>query len=368
MHSVYPNSAPAGGGVAVACRGGRGRGLWASVLALCLGFAWAVPATAAQAEARGPRILVLESMVIASVAAHRRGFLERIAGNGRDRAAADDLVVLEADGDRERAEALLRRAVAAHRPDVVVAVATLAAQAADAVLHGTDIPLVFGIVADPVGAGLIDKEGVPSGTNATGRVHSLDRDRKIAQVLRVLGPSWNERPVRFGIVCSDYPAATGDAAGLRFAAATNPAVEFVVYRVPYRSTPEGRKAMLVDARHGIAMLEGLVDFWWQVSGPLALDPAMATVFRENSRKPVVFGITRDSVRQGALLSINPDFEAAGRETADLVRLILGGAKPGTIPISVPERFRISINLGTAMALGGVVPNDLIELAGTDVFR
>ena len=38
--------APAGGGVAVVCRGGRGRGFWASVLALCLAVAWAAPATA----------------------------------------------------------------------------------------------------------------------------------------------------------------------------------------------------------------------------------------------------------------------------------------------------------------------------------
>ncbi len=80
---------------------------------------------------------------------------------------------------RVKAEQLLRKAIAAKRPVLVVTNATLASQVARRVLEGSGTPMIFMTVSDPVGAGLIREIGVSTGTFVTGRVHTIDARRFI---------------------------------------------------------------------------------------------------------------------------------------------------------------------------------------------
>ena len=60
-------------------------------------------------------------------------------------------------------------------------------------------------------------------------------------------------------------------------------------------------------------------------------------------------------REGGLMSYGPNFLDIFRRIAPYVDRILRGAKPADLPVQVPTRFDLIINLRTAKALGLKVP-------------
>ena len=80
------------------------------------------------------------------------------------------------------------------------------------------------------------------------------------------------------------------------------------------------------------------------------------------RVPSLFA-TAASVKAGGLVSYGYDFEDVMRKTAEYVDRILRGEKPGDLPVQMPTKFELVINLKTAKALGLGVPP--IVLASAD---
>lgn len=309
------------------------------------------------------KIVILESMPVKAVLKHTEGFLEQMKLLDID----FEYIILKAEGSLAAAENLLREEIKREKPDIVVAFATYAAKAAHKVLKNTDIPIVFAVVADPVGAGVINKIGVSSGTNITGRVYSMLRKTKIDLVKKILCAE-NKKTIKFGIIYSDYPSAVGDVKGLVESSKEIAGVDFYTYKLKYLPVPEGLPQMLKDVKSGIKELEDKIDYWWVVAGPLGETTDFANVFVKYSKKPIGMGHTIDNVKAGALMSVNPDFIAGGRETAVLVKRIIDGESAGDIPVVVPEYFNFSINLKKALELGIYIPGDMLLLAGDNVVK
>jgi putative ABC transport system substrate-binding protein len=76
------------------------------------------------------------------------------------------------------------------------------------------------------------------------------------------------------------------------------------------------------------------------------------------RLPSMF-ITRSWVEAGGLMSYGYETHKAGRRTASHVAKILGGAKPGDLPVEQPATFDLVINLKTVNALGLTIPPALL---------
>ena len=77
-------------------------------------------------------------------------------------------------------------------------------------------------------------------------------------------------------------------------------------------------------------------------------PAIASFAIEHGL--VSIGTALVHVRQGALLYYGPDFPMVDRVALYAAR-VLGGARPGELPIEEPTRYELVINLKTARALG-----------------
>ena len=65
---------------------------------------------------------------------------------------------------------------------------------------------------------------------------------------------------------------------------------------------------------------------------------------------------------GGVISYGPDLASAGERGAALVAKILGGAKPGDIPVERPTKVQLVVNLKTAKALGITVPLSVLVRA------
>jgi putative ABC transport system substrate-binding protein len=65
------------------------------------------------------------------------------------------------------------------------------------------------------------------------------------------------------------------------------------------------------------------------------------------------------VRDGGLLSYGPDVVDIFRRAATYVDRILRGAKPGDLPVQLPAKYEMAVNLRTAKALGLAVPQSIL---------
>ena len=62
---------------------------------------------------------------------------------------------------------------------------------------------------------------------------------------------------------------------------------------------------------------------------------------------------------GGVVAYGPDMTLTFERNADFVAKILGGAKPGNLPVERPTKFKLVVNLKTAKALGITIPESML---------
>jgi putative ABC transport system substrate-binding protein len=212
------------------------------------------------------------------------------------------------------------------------------------------VPIVFTLVGDPVGAGLVARLAQP-GANVTG-VSSLQTElmAKRLEMLKTLAPGIR----RVWLIFYGVDLSTTPMIGRALEAAQRTKTNLVPKSV---LDPKDLKQVLGEVRPGDAVLtlEG--------SNP---DLPIAVIERSLAlRLPAVFG-TALWVGYGGLLSYGPDYFAQGVQAAALVAKILRGAHPRDLPVEGAEKIDLAVNLKTAELLGLTVPRKILLRA--DAFR
>ena len=85
------------------------------------------------------------------------------------------------------------------------------------------------------------------------------------------------------------------------------------------------------------------------------------VFAAAHRLPAVYGV-RDFARDGGLMSYDANIKDVWRHAASYVDKILKGTKPADLPVEMPVKYELIINLKTAKALDLQVPPTLLARA------
>jgi putative ABC transport system substrate-binding protein len=247
-----------------------------------------------------------------------------------------------ADAVRKQAAELV-----AVTPDVILAPG---ASTVGPLLQATrTVPIVFSIVADPVGAGFVDSLARPGG-NATGFMSfEYGFGGKWLELLKQIAPG-----VTRAAVLRDPANSTGIGQfGVIQAVAPSLGVE--ITHVNVREATDIGRAVTALAQ--------------SANGGLIVLPAPSTVIHGDliiklaaqHKLPAVY-FSRDNVTGGGLISYGPDLVDQFRRAAGYVDRILKGEKPADLPVQAPNKYETVINLKTAKALGLQIPDKLLAIA------
>jgi putative tryptophan/tyrosine transport system substrate-binding protein len=221
-------------------------------------------------------------------------------------------------------------------PDVIFASGN---SAAGPLLQATRaIPIVFAIVPDPVGAGLVDSLARPGG-NATGFTSfSYDIGGKWLELLKEMAPGVK----RVGVLRDpDLTAGVGQWSAVQTAA---PSFGLEASPINLRDAAELEQAMATFARHPNG---GLV----VTSSGMAVKHRATIVMQAAKLKLPAIYYSRPFVSAGGLASFGSDRVEQFRSAAGYVDRILKGEKPSDLPVQTPTQYELVVNLKTAKALG-----------------
>ncbi len=312
-------------------------------------------------------IVLLETMAVPVVEEHSKAIQSELQQLSKQIDMPFNLEIMKGSGDRDTCIELLNSYLEVKKPDLVITIATLATQAAVQVFTDTDVPILFCAVVDPVGSGIAKAVGVPSESNISGIVYTHQRDTKVEMVLRVLDESHQYQSIKFGVVGSDYPSAVGDLRALNLIAETYDYIEFVSHQFAYEPIGDHLSSLLQKFSTGVKELEDKVDFLWEAGGPMAEIEAASKIL-VNSDTPVILGNTPKAVELGALMCIATDSQETGKQIVEMVDMILKGRAVGTIPIGIPRKFNLHINMKTAEEMNIKIPSHMLMIAGDNIYR
>jgi putative tryptophan/tyrosine transport system substrate-binding protein len=251
-----------------------------------------------------------------------------------------------AAGDAERIRQNAAE-LAALTPDVIL---TSGAAGVTPLLQSTHgVPIVFVLVADPVGAGFVESLARPGG-NATGfTALEYGFGGKWLELLKEIAPG-----VTRAVVIRD-PAISAGIGLFGAIQSAAPSVGVEVSPVNVRDAGEIERMIAAFAR---ASNGGLI----------VTASALAFVHRDlivtlaaKHKLPAVY-FERSFVTAGGLIAYGPDNLDQYRRAAGYVDRILRGEKPGDLPVQAPTKFELVINLTTAKTLGLTIPPSLLAIA------
>ena len=231
--------------------------------------------------------------------------------------------------------------------DVLVAVSPLSAAAAKRAT--ASIPIIFVIHPNPIESGLVSSLARPTG-NITG-FSSLANDlsAKQLELLKEALPDLS----RIGVVVnSAYPVTQ------RFISQFREAADRLNLKI---SLVEAKAPMDLEPSFARLVQEGVGGVAFGPDSMYFNERATIGQLAAAHRLPVI-ALNEVMVRNGMLLYYGPHFGGFFRGAAGYVDRILKGAKPSDLPVQLPTKFELAINLKTARALGLSIPPTLLARA------
>ena len=253
-----------------------------------------------------------------------------------------------AAGDVERISTYAKEIVDA-RPDVVVAHTTAAVSA---LLHETHaIPVVFVAVTDPIDSGFVDSLSRP-GRNVTGFVDlEPSLGSKWVEVLKQMVPALT----RLDCIFNPKTAAGGGSYYMNPVEAAASSLGVQAFAAPAHNAEEIERVLTSVASNPTAGLVVMPDIFNGIHRNLIISTA------NRLRVPAVYAF-RFFAASGGLASYGIDLTDLFKRGALYTDRILRGALPADLPVQLPTKFELVINLKTAKDLGLEVPPTLVARA------
>jgi putative ABC transport system substrate-binding protein len=215
------------------------------------------------------------------------------------------------------------------------------------------IPIVFVIVSDPVGSGYVESLARPGG-NITGFINiEASLSGKWIEILKEIQPRITRAALMFNPSTATY-------------------IKF--YREPFEAAARssGIEPIAAPVQNAADIERAFDSLGNRPDAGLVLPPDVFTTVRANldlitslaarTHLPTIYPY-RYMVDAGGLISYGIDTVDLYRRAPVYVDRILKGAKPADLPVQLPTKFEMAVNLKTAKVLGIDIPATL--LGGAD---
>jgi len=231
--------------------------------------------------------------------------------------------------------------------DIILAGGTLSVRALQDITRV--VPIVFVGVTDPAGSGVVESLARPGGNSTGFMLFKFGFTGKWLEILKQIEPVLKR------------------AAVLRDAA--NPAALAQYGAIQAIAQPLGVEVSSINIGDAGEIERSVKALAGYANGGLIVTPSAGVSIHHNliiklaarHRLPAVYG-NRSNVKGGGLIFYGPDRTDQFRRAASYVDRILKGEKPADLPVQVPTKYELAINLKTAKALGLDISPTLLTLA------
>lgn len=287
----------------------------------------------------------LHNRTKASFQLHYAAFVSRL----HDFIEEEDVVIVEKWAGDHLGKTLQEHAKDLVKQGMDVMVAAGGPQTALAAQKATKkIPIVFTPVTDPVGLKLVRSLDEPKGnlTGIAGMTSELDVTR--LQLLRELLGSDS---ATIGVLINKNRPGVKDHLKKLGAAASTIGVGLANMVVE----------SLADINAAFKSFKGDEPDAFLVTADSLFNDLRKKVVQFPKKKPAIYQ-WREFAEAGGLMSFGPDIIEAYKKTGEYVGHILNGDKPWNLPVSLPDRFELVINLRVALADKINIPASLLSRA------
>ncbi|MEX2784771.1 ABC transporter substrate-binding protein [Streptococcus sp. H49] len=274
---------------------------------------------------------ILQYVEHESLTAARKGFIDELEQEGY--VDGDNIVIdyENAQGDQANLQTISESLVQDN--DLVLGIATPAAQAL--ATASSDVPILFTAVTDPVSAKLVDSMEKP-GSNVTGTSDLSPIDKQVELLQEVL-PDVKKVGIMYTTNERNSEVQVEDAKKAFKAAG----IETVVKGISSTNDVQDTAKSLMNQTEVLFI---------PTDNTIVSSISLITDLSKEMKVPVVGG-SADVVESGVLFSYGADYEALGRQTAQLAVKILEGEEPDKIAAEYPDTLQVVVNDEMAETLG-----------------
>jgi putative ABC transport system substrate-binding protein len=277
----------------------------------------------------------------------RKGMMDELNRQGITEANGFSIVYRNAGGDQPTAVQINSQFVN-QKVAMIVALGTPSAQSA--VKATQTIPIVFGVITDPVASGLAESESAPGG-NKTGTSDRWPYEKQIGLIRQILP---NAKKV--GIVLN--PSESNTEASMKYIRPLLTANGMEAIEVPVANSSEViQAAKSLVGRCDVFLVPG-------DNTVIAAISSMVKVAEENDIP--LFAGDEDSVKKGAIATYGNNYYKVGVATGRIIAKIFKEniSNVGSVPVAVATEADLIINLKAAQEQGVQIPESLINQAKT----
>ncbi len=283
--------------------------------------------TNAEPSAKPVRVAIVQPMSHASLDQIRDTIVAELKASGQNY----EITTLNANNDTSGLSTILN-SVKAKGVDILIPIATSSAQSAKAVFEGTDTPIVFAAVSDPVAAGLTGEDAAHF-TGVSNQIPSAE----IVKLISHFQPGFKK--IGFLYTSSETNSVSTIKAAKAYADAN---------KIPYEEAAIASSSDLVTAVNSLISKGADVLY---TGNDNSIASAMPSYVEAAYSKNIPIYCGADSmVADGGFATIGVNYVQLGKQVVEIVNKVAKGTAPAQIPYETLSEFSKQVNLQAANRL------------------